>query len=247
MSAHRKRPSFLGLKISWEHYVFMVLYALALQQCYNTMGQPYANAVAHHKAMQELQAQANAAVANATAPDLDVGSVPLVPPEPDDFDPFAELSGKPADAAESAATTWGDSVKFGGEDDDEDGPPMPSPFMPALYAILITVRSCTNAPLAEHGARLREVPVRKNTPPRPPPPLTLVPPSPPQAVVAILHILSQLAQHWSINVKVFVNCLTESDVRPGTILKLVPPLHQARGRSPHWSDSTLRVGSCLQG
>lgn len=142
MSAHRKRPSFLGLKISWEHYVFMVLYALALQQCYITMGQPYANAVAHHKAMQEALAQANAAALNTTVVhETDAGSVPVAPPEPDDFDPFAELSGgKAEEGAEAAATTWGDSVKFGGQDDDEDGPPMPSPLMPSFYAILLTVR-----------------------------------------------------------------------------------------------------------
>ena len=59
--------------------------------------------------------------------------------------------------------------------------------------------------------------------------LTLSARFPMQVVVAILHILSQLAQHWSINVKVFVNCVQETDVRPGTILKMVPPLHQARG------------------
>lgn len=157
MSAHRKRPSFLGLKISWEHYLFMVLYALALQQCYITMGQPYANAVAHHKAMQELMPQASAAVANATVHELeDAGSVPLAPPEPDDFDPFAELSGKPAEDAQASATTWGDSVHFGGEEGEDDGPPMPSPYMPAFYAILVTVRRSSLAHSVQRAHALRE-------------------------------------------------------------------------------------------
>lgn len=136
MSAHRKRPRFLNLNISWEHYIFLVLYAFALQQCYNTMGQPYANAVSHHKAMKELVALKAGAVVNATESLELEGNVPLTPPEPDDFDPFAEK----ASTEKTAPITWGDSVTFGGDLDDDDAPPMPSPFMPAFYAILVTVR-----------------------------------------------------------------------------------------------------------
>ena len=43
---HRKRGTLLGLGLGIEHYVFLVLYALALEQCYSTVGHPYAAAVA---------------------------------------------------------------------------------------------------------------------------------------------------------------------------------------------------------
>jgi hypothetical protein len=67
LSLHRKRATLLGLGLSFEHYVFAVLYALALQQCLATVGQPYAAAVAHAEAHKAAMAAALGAVGDAAS------------------------------------------------------------------------------------------------------------------------------------------------------------------------------------
>ena len=63
LSLHRKRGTFLGLGLSFEHYLFLGLYALTLTQCYRTVGEPYAAAVAHDVARKAALAAASGAVA----------------------------------------------------------------------------------------------------------------------------------------------------------------------------------------
>jgi hypothetical protein len=67
LSLHRKRATLLGLGLSFEHYVFAVLYALALQQCLSTVGQPYAAAVAHAEAHKAALTAALGAVGDAAS------------------------------------------------------------------------------------------------------------------------------------------------------------------------------------
>jgi cation-transporting ATPase 13A1 len=202
----RKRRTLFNLGWGIEHFVFAILYALAAQQCIATVGQPYAAALAHASARREALESATAALA-AAAGGLGAGATrgeepsPLPPPPPaeeaEDFDPWATGDDAPlAVAADNAtAAAWGDTVSFGappadgggGDDDEEDKPPpLPSPMLPAFWAMVLT------------------------------------------AAVALLHALSQLAQHWSMAVRVALRYAPQARVADGATLLVTPPAHQGR-------------------
>jgi cation-transporting ATPase 13A1 len=46
--------------------------------------------------------------------------------------------------------------------------------------------------------------------------------------VVLLHVLSQLAQHWSIRVRVAMRCRPASSLEAGTLLLVTPPEHQGK-------------------
>ena len=225
---HRKRGTLLGLGLGIEHYVFLVLYALALEQCYSTVGHPYAAAVAHAKARQAVLETATAAALsvvtgnttgggasdsgagldNTTAallsgqPTLEVDPPAAVPDDtPDDFDPWAETGA----ASNGSSATWAaESVTFGSVKGKAPG-----------------VVSVSESAVSGYDPD-------DPTTPLPHPLLPAFWAMVLTASVALLHVLSQLAQHWSIRAKVLLRYRAESRIQAGSTLLVDPPEHQGK-------------------
>ena len=199
LSCHRKRRSLFGLGVGFEHFVFAVLYALAAQQLFNTVGEPYAAAVAHAARQKEaLEVATAAALSSLEAPSGGAQSAapppppprPLPPPEPtpaDDFDPWADAA--PSNASwDDTVVTFGFANATSGAPsaDEEEKTPLPHSLLPAFWAIVLTV------------------------------------------CVALAHALSQLAQHWSMKVKVLLRYTPTGVLSPGVTLLVEPPEHQGK-------------------
>jgi hypothetical protein len=143
VSLWRKRPSLFGLGVGLEHYVFLVLYALALQQCVLTIGQPYAAAAAHAAARKAAVATATAAALQAAGGDAAsaaaAAALAAAAPAVEEPDPWAEAAAAPAAAG---ASTWADdAIKFGAADGEEDETPLPHKLLPAFWAMVLMVRA----------------------------------------------------------------------------------------------------------
>jgi hypothetical protein len=142
VSLWRKRASLFGLGVGIEHYLFLVLYALAVQQCVLTIGQPYAAAAAHAAARKAAVASATAAVlqsAGGDAATVAAAAALAKPPAVEEPDPWAEAA---AAAAPAPAGAWAnDAVKFGAADGEEDETPLPHKLLPAFWAMVLTVRA----------------------------------------------------------------------------------------------------------
>jgi len=220
ISVHRKRRTLFGLGIGIEHYVFVVLYALALQQCYQTVGQPYEAALAHAQARKAVLDTATAAALSVVtsgnssdaAPAESPPSMPLVDPLPiatpvedepaDDFDPWAETG------VANETTTWGETVAFGKAGSSS-----------SKTAISATSLDATTSSLYDD---------EETETPLPHPLLPAFWAMVLTAGVALLHVLSQLAQHWSIKVKVLLRYRAERVMQAGITLLVQPPEHQGK-------------------
>lgn len=216
---HRKRGTLLGLGLGIEHYVFLVLYALALEQCSSTVGHPYAAALAHAQARQAVLETATAAAlsvvtGNATSvggadggaalvaapPVVEVPALP-VDDTPEDFDPWAADTGA---ASNGSSATWeAESVTFGG------------------------VKAAASGVVGSESAVSGYDPDDPTTP-LPHPLLPAFWAMVLTACVALLHVLSQLAQHWSIRAKVLLRYRAVSTIQAGFTLLVDPPEHQGK-------------------
>ncbi len=125
--------------------MFVALYALALQQCLATVGQPYAAAVAHAAARKAALQVATAALQAAGVAGAAAGAAPAAaaPPEPvvDEADPWEEAAAAAPTPAGGAA--WAaETVSFGSTlPEDEDETPLPHVMLPAFWAMVLMVRA----------------------------------------------------------------------------------------------------------
>ena len=162
----RKRPSLFGLGVGLEHYVFLVLYALALQQCVLTIGQPYAAAAAHAAARKAAVAVATAAALQAAGGDVASAAAAAAlaaAPAVEEPDPWADVAAAPAAAG---ASTWAnDAIKFGAADGEEDDTPLPHKLLPAFWAMVLTVRA-RGAAIARFRCAARLIPYAAPVPAR---------------------------------------------------------------------------------
>ena len=147
VSLWRKRTSLFGLGVGLEHYLFLVLYALALQQCVLTIGQPYAAAAAHAAARKAAVATATANVlksAGGDAATVAAAAALAAPPVAEEPDPWAEAA---AAAPTPGTGAWAnDAVKFGVAQEEEDETPLPHKLLPAFWAMVLTVRARSISP-----------------------------------------------------------------------------------------------------
>ncbi|TYZ63475.1 hypothetical protein PybrP1_006643 [[Pythium] brassicae (nom. inval.)] len=119
LSLHRRRVNPLNLGYGLEHVPFLFLYAFALYHCALTVGEPYAQALREleesgallpHDAAAGAQGQDDALLAGLAASTLSQGSV-------------RDVSPASVNLTELLATQ-------------EDGPPLPNPFLPAIVPLL---------------------------------------------------------------------------------------------------------------
>lgn len=225
LTAHRRRSSLLGSGLGFEHLFFVALYALAAQLCLSTVGQPHAAAVAHaaarKAALQAVVAGINGSAVHALAAASSNASSFLLPPPPppppelaDDFDPWAE---------ELAAAAVGGEV----------GAPAPAPAPGAAAAAAkapppAAAGFSDTVAFGGGAASWVEDSEADGDAPLPSPLLPAFWALVLTAAVGVLHALSQLAQHWSMGVKVAVRYAPARRVAPGVVLCAVPPPHQGR-------------------
>ena len=117
LSLHRRRANPLNLGYGLEHVPFVLLYAYALYHCFLTIGEPYAQAI---KELEE---------AGILMPGLDAAA-----------DASADaLSGLAASALSQGVVRDDLSSRINYTEllaQDEDGPPLPNPFLPAIVPLL---------------------------------------------------------------------------------------------------------------
>ncbi|KAG6619896.1 P-type ATPase (P-ATPase) Superfamily [Phytophthora cinnamomi] len=117
LSLHRRRVNPMNLGYGLEHLPFLFLYAFSLYHCFLTVGEPYA------QAMRELEE------AGLVIP----GSGDVATPGEDGGLAAAMLSQGVVREAAAAGSTINHTAML---ERDEDAPPLPNPFLPAIVPLL---------------------------------------------------------------------------------------------------------------